>query len=284
LTRNSAPELAIVGQVLAEVLRAQRRDLVGHHGPVAVLGQIVVHRLGDGVTVGVVRRHERRLAVLAEVFHQYRADGVGRGLAVEILTEAVAHAVLPGGVVGAGDAGDVKHLLALGELVERDRDRGRGRTGHQRDLVVVDEGLLLLHRLVRLGAAVGNDELHLFAEHALGDLGRDLLDQLMALVDVLDRKLHALELVLALHGIGAGARHRGADGHGGAGAAVRVGPDRWLISGKRVAHEGEPAGAAGGERAEPGAGCDRLPQQPAPRECRERGFFVVGHGGLPFLR
>ena len=123
--------------------------------PAAVLGQVVVDRLGDGVAVGVVRRHERRLLVLAEGLHQHRADRVGRGLAVEVLAEAVAHAVLAGGVVRAGDAGDVEHLLALGELVERHRDRRRGRAGHQDDLVLVDEGLLLLHRLVRLGGRVG---------------------------------------------------------------------------------------------------------------------------------
>ena len=91
--------------------------------PAAVLGQVVVHRLGDGVAVGVVRRHERGLLVLAECLQQHRADRRGRGLAIEVLAEAVAHAVLAGGVVRAGDAGDVEHLLALRELVECDGDR-----------------------------------------------------------------------------------------------------------------------------------------------------------------
>ena len=65
-----------------------------------------------------------------------------------------------------------------------------------------------------LAAGVGDDELHLLAEHAFGDFGRDLLDQIVAAVDVLDGELHALEFVLALHRVGAGARHRGADGDG----------------------------------------------------------------------
>ena len=56
-----------VEQVRAEVRRAEWRHLVGHHRPAGILGQIVVHRLGDGVTVGVVRRHERGLLVLAEL-------------------------------------------------------------------------------------------------------------------------------------------------------------------------------------------------------------------------
>ena len=42
-----------------------------------------------------------------------------------------------------------------------------------------------------LAAEVGDAELHFLAEHALGGLGRDLLDQLMAAVDVLDRELHS---------------------------------------------------------------------------------------------
>ena len=128
-----------VGEILAEVLGAERRDLVGHLRPAAVLGQVVVDRLGDGVAVGVVRRHERRLLVLAEVLDQHRADRVGRGLAVEVLAEAVAHAILAGGVVRAGDAGDVEHVLALRELVGRDRDRRRGRAGEQHGLVLGDE-------------------------------------------------------------------------------------------------------------------------------------------------
>ena len=62
-----------------------------------------------------------------------------------------------------------------------------------------------------LAAAVGDDELDLLAEHALGHLRRDLLDQVMAFIDVVDGELHALELILALNGVRAGERHGGAD-------------------------------------------------------------------------
>ena len=182
------------------------------------------------MAVGIVRRHERRLLVLAVRLDQHRADRVGRGLAVEVLAEAVAHAVLAGRVVRAGDAGDVEHLLALRELVERDRDRARGRAGHQHDLVLVDEGLHLLHRLVRLGGTVGDEQVDLLAEQALGDLGRDLLEQRIAVVDVLDRELPALELVFALHRIGAGARHGGGDIDRVAFRAGRPGADRRLVA------------------------------------------------------
>ena len=71
--------------------------------------------------------------------------------------------------------------------------------------------LLRLHGLVRLGGGVGDEQIHLLAEHAFGDLGRDFLQQRIALVDVLDRELLALELVFALHGISAGTRHGSAD-------------------------------------------------------------------------
>ena len=50
----------------------------------------------------------------------------------------------------------------------------------------------VLHGLVRLGGRVGDDQIDLLAEHALVDLGRDLLDQRVAGVDVLDRKLYPL--------------------------------------------------------------------------------------------
>ena len=209
--------------------RAELGDLVGHHGPAAVLGQIVVHRLGDRMTVGVVRRHERRLFVLAEGLEQDGADRIRRGLAVEALAERVARAVLAGGVVGAGDRHQIENLLALGELVERHRHRRRGRAGHGDDLVLVDEALLFLHRVVRLGAAIRDHQIDLLAEHALGDLGRDLLDQRMAGVDMLDGQLHALEFVFALHRIGAGARHGGADADRWAGRAGRPGAERRMF-------------------------------------------------------
>ncbi|MGY3287689.1 hypothetical protein ACVWWP_000756 [Bradyrhizobium sp. LM3.6] len=124
-------------------------------------------------------------------------------------------------------------MLTLGELVERDRD-GAGRTAGDHDrLVLADEALLRLHRLVRLGRGIGDAELQLFAEHALAGLGRYLLDQIMAAVDVLDRELVTLELVLALHGVGAGARHRDADEGGGTRDPRGVGTDRRLVLGKR---------------------------------------------------
>ena len=227
-------------QVRAVVRRAERRDLVRHHRPAAVLGQVVVHRLRDRVAVRVVRRHVRGLAVLAERLHEDRTDRVRRGLAVEVLAEAVADAVLAGGVVGPGDAGDVQHLFALRELVERHRDRARRRARQQDRLVLGDEALLRLHRVVRLRGGVGDAVLHLLAEHALLGLRRDRLDQRMAVVDVLDRELVALELVLALHRIGAGARHRDADEDAVALRAGRPGADRRLV--RRERPRGEPCG------------------------------------------
>jgi hypothetical protein len=103
----------------------------------------------------------------------------------------------------------------------------------------------------------------------------------MAGVDVLDGKLHALELVLSRFSVGAGTRHRGPDGHRGSGAAVRERADGRLIGGERAVHECEPAHAAGGKGAEPRSGCDRLPQETPARE-RGPGLFVSGHIGLPF--
>ena len=82
-------------------------------------------------------------------------------LAVEAFAEAVADAVLAGGVVGAGDAHGVEHLLALGELVEGDRDGARGAAGHQHGLVLADEAGNVLHRLVGLGAVIGDAVLQL---------------------------------------------------------------------------------------------------------------------------
>src|SRR5262249_2004971 len=166
----------------------------------------------------------------AELFDQYRADRVGRGLAVEVLAESVAHAVLAGGVVRAGDARHVQDFLPLREFVERDRDRARRRAGHQQDLVLVDEGLDLLHGLVRLCGAVGGEQVDLLAKQALANLGRDLLEQRIAVVDVLDSELPTLELVLALHRVGAGARHGGADTDGVAFRTGRPGPDWRLVA------------------------------------------------------
>ena len=47
-----------------------------------------------------------------------------------------------------------------------------------------------------------------------------------------DRELPTLEFILALHGVGAGARHRNADGHRRTGRAGRPGADRRLVVGE----------------------------------------------------
>ena len=65
--------------------------------------------------------------------------------------------------------------------------------------------------LFGLAAEVGDDKIDLLAQYALGHLGRDLLDQVIALIEVFDRKLHALELILALDGVGARTGNGGAD-------------------------------------------------------------------------
>ena len=132
-----------------------------------------------------------------------------------------------------------------------------------------------LHRIVRLRAAIGGDQLHLLAEHALRHLGRDCLDQRMAFVDVLDGKLHALEFVFALRRIGAGARHSGADGHRRPFRAGRPGPDRRLVGsknrhGERHRHEAA-AGQTGADLQQSTAG-HANPLRP--RVIREFGIFI----------
>ena len=87
---NVGAGIGDVGQVLAEILGAERRHLIRHLRPAAVLGEEVVHRLGDGVAVGVVRRHERRLLVFAIGLQQHRADRVRGRLAVEALAKGIA--------------------------------------------------------------------------------------------------------------------------------------------------------------------------------------------------
>src|SRR5262249_34049515 len=77
-------------------------------------------------------------------------------------------------------------------------------------------------------------------------LGRDALDERVAGVNVLDGELPALQLVLALLGVGAGARHRDTDGDELALDAGRPGAERRMVGGKRA--RGEPAG----EREAPG--------------------------------
>ena len=61
----------------------------------------------------------------------------------------------------------------------------------------------------------------------------------MAGIDVLDRELPALELVLALHRIGAGARHGDADEDRIALRAGRPGADRRLVLGPARRHQAE---------------------------------------------
>ena len=80
-----------------------------------------------------------------------------------------------------------------------------------------------------LAAEFGDDELHLLAEHAFCHLRRDLPDEVIALVEVLDCELHPLELVLALDGVSARARHRGADRDRVALRPGRPGAERRLI-------------------------------------------------------
>ena len=148
-------------------------------------------------------------------------------------------------------AGHVENLLALGELVERDRDRRRGRAGHQDDLVLVDEGLLLLNRLIWFGGAVGRHELDRLAEHALVHFRRDRLHQRMVFIDVVDGELHALELVVARSGVRAGERHRGPDGDRIARRASRPSADRRLVIGIRPADPAEKTGQRRAGRARP---------------------------------
>ena len=83
--------------------------------------------------------------------------------------------------------------------------------------------------LFGFAAEFGDDELDLLAEHALGHLRRDLLDQVVALVEMLDGELHALELVFALRGVRAGAGDSGADCDQVAPRAGRPGAERRLV-------------------------------------------------------
>src|SRR6516162_8494968 len=97
LMMNSAPELAmLVRYWLKSCVPRGETWLVTIVHP--AFPQEVVHRLGNRVAIGVVWRHERRLAVLAEVLDQDRADRIGRRLAVEALTERVARTILAGRV------------------------------------------------------------------------------------------------------------------------------------------------------------------------------------------
>ena len=120
------------------------------------------------------------------------------------------------------------HLLPLRQLVHRHGHRRGHRAADHHGLVLADEARLRLHRGVRLGFGVGDAELHLLAEDALGGVRRDLADQFVAGVDVLDRQFVALQFVLARHRVGAGARQADPDEHGGAGDAGGPAAERRL--------------------------------------------------------
>src|SRR4029077_17336031 len=91
-------------------------------------------------------------------------------------------------------------------------------------------GLDLLYRLVRLGGRVGGQQIFFLAEQALRDLWCDLPEQRIAAIDVLDRKLPALKFILALHCVGASARHCGRDIDGVTTGAFRPSAERREIT------------------------------------------------------
>src|SRR6185436_78037 len=129
-----------------------------------------------------------------------------------------------------------------------------------------------LHRIVRLRGGVSDDDLELFAEHALLRLRRYLADEWMAAIDVLHGELPPLQLVLSLLRVGAGARHGDADGDRAALRAGRVRADRRAILGGRAPRQA-------GQRQPPGqeqAVADELPARVAPG-CRT----VIAHDVLP---
>src|SRR4026209_1461043 len=93
----------------------------------------------------------------------------------------------------------------------------------------------------------------------------------MAAVDVLDRELPALQLVLPLLRVGPGARHRDADGGRAALDAGRVGADRRVILGGRPSGQSGQGQAPGQEQAV----ADELPARVTPgRRC------LIAHGVL----
>ena len=94
---------------------------------------------------------------------------------------------------------------------------------------------------------------------------------------------HAFEFVFALHRIGAGARHGGADGDGRAlpsrPAKCRAAAD---LRRTRLRTKSKRPGTAKREGAEAGAGCDRLTQEAASRNSDWQKAFLSGHRDLPF--
>ena len=185
-----------VQEIGAELRRSQRRHLVGRGGP-AALFHVLLHRLLDGVAIGVIGRQIGDFLVLAERLYELGSDRLRGGLAVEAFTEGIADAILAGGVVRARNPREIDHLLAVGDLVVGDRLGARDAAGDHDRLVVADELRQVLHGGVRLGFAVGDAEFDLLAEDALLDIGRDFLHQRVAFVQMLDGQLIALDEVLS---------------------------------------------------------------------------------------
>ena len=266
-----------VEQVGAEIRCAERRELVRDRLPAGLLGHLL-HRVEHAVAVGVVGGQIGGLAVRAERLDQHRPDRMRGCVGVEAGAEGVAHAILAGRVVRAGNARQIEHVLALGIVVAGDRGRAAHRAGRHHRLVVADEARLRLHRLVGIGLLVRDAEFHLLAEHALRDLGRHLVHQVAAGIEMLDRELVAFPLVVAGGGIGAGERHGDADEHRITLASRRPGADRRLVRRHRCPRRGgQQAGADGGGRA--GA------EQVAPRyAARARHAGIGRHVLSPWAR
>ena len=62
------------------------------------------------------------------------------------------------------DCHQIEDFFALRELVQRHRHRRRSRAGHRDDLIIIDEGLLFPHSIVRLGARIGDHQIDLLSE------------------------------------------------------------------------------------------------------------------------
>src|SRR5262245_13947558 len=197
----------------------------------------------DGMAVGVIRRQVCRLLVFADALDDDRSDRSGSRLTVKTLPEAVAHTVLSRCVVGAGNASHIEDLLPLCQLIESDGNRARGGARNQNGLVFRNEAGLFLNGGVGLGLGVGDTILDLLAQHPLAGLWRNLLDQVVSTVDVLDGELVAFEFVLALHGVGACARHRDADEERGSRRSGRVGSDWSMLGSQGFGHEPGPTPA-----------------------------------------
>ena len=118
----------------------------------------------------------------------------------------------------------------MSELVKRHGHCRRRRTRHQQNLVLVDEGLNFLHRLIGLGGAVSSKQVDLLAEQTLVDLGRYLLEERIAVVDVLDCKLPTFEFIFSLNRVSAGTRNGRGDIDGVTLRACRPSANRRMIA------------------------------------------------------